>query len=242
MHAGLRQASLLTAVAMTSAIVLGVAALAQSSDPLIGTWKLNVAKSTGSFKSGTTNIEAAGDGVKFTVDMVGTDGTQHHWTFTANYDGKDNPVMGRSPYGDVVALTRRPQTTRVTANRVGNPRSLRPLSCPLMGRLGRIPPRARTRRDRPSIPWRSTRSSRQNTSLQERMLKPIVIAFARRPERESIETLSQTHRPDSPTRVWRRGWDSNLAKSLPSTTYGHSETLKPPESLKTVRVGTIQER
>jgi hypothetical protein len=36
--------------------------------------------------------------------------------------------------------------------------------------------------------------------------------------------------------------DSNLAKSLLSTTYGISETLKAPESLKTVRVGTIQER
>ena len=42
--------------------------------------------------------------------------------------------------------------------------------------------------------------------------------------------------------LWRRGWDSNLAKSLPSTTYGISETLKTPETLKTLRVGTIQER
>src|SRR3970040_638164 len=40
---------------------------------------------------------------------------------------------------------------------------------------------------------------------------------------------------------WRRGWDSDRAKSLPSTTYGISEALKTPETLKTVRVGTIQE-
>jgi hypothetical protein len=41
---------------------------------------------------------------------------------------------------------------------------------------------------------------------------------------------------------WRRGWDSNRPKPLLSTTYSMSETLKAPESLKTSRVGTIQER
>jgi hypothetical protein len=51
-----------------------------------------------------------------------------------------------------------------------------------------------------------------------------------------------TKRQFSQRESWRRGWDSNLAKSLPSTTYGISETLKTPETLKTVRVGTIQER
>ena len=110
----------LLSVAVVAAVVSG-SALAQPGDPLIGTWKLNVEKSTGtSFKSGTTNIEAAGDGVKFTVDMAGTDGTQHHWTFTAKYDGKDNPVTGKSPYGDVVALTRTdPHTTRITVKQGG---------------------------------------------------------------------------------------------------------------------------
>jgi hypothetical protein len=93
-----------------AAIVLGFAsgtALAQSSNPLIGTWKLNVEKSkNAAFKSGTTTIEQAGDGVKYTVDLAGTDGTAYHWTFTAKFDGKDNPVTGNSPFGDTVALTR----------------------------------------------------------------------------------------------------------------------------------------
>ena len=122
MHAGIRQASLLTAVAMTSAIVLGGAALAQSSDPLIGTWKLNVAKSKSSFKSGSTTIEAAGAGVKLTVDLVGADGTASHWTITANYDGKDNPVVGSSPYGDMAAFTRiDARTIRVVSKQGGKP-------------------------------------------------------------------------------------------------------------------------
>ena len=101
-------------------VVLAVTALAQSSNPLIGDWKLNVAKSKASFKSGTSKFEAAGDGVKATVDLVGADGTMSHWTFTANYDGKDNPVTGNSPYGDVVAFTRTDaNTTRIVSKRGG---------------------------------------------------------------------------------------------------------------------------
>ena len=105
---------------LTAALIVGVssgtALVAQSSDPLVGTWKLNVAKSKGrSAKSGTTTVEKAGDGVKFTVDLVTLDGTTAHWSFTANYDGKDNPVTGNSPYGETVALTRvNPRTTQIT--------------------------------------------------------------------------------------------------------------------------------
>jgi len=110
---------LLTAAALVG-IVSG-AALAQSPNPLVGTWKLNVAKSKGTtFKSGSTIVEAAGAGVKFSVELVGTDGTPTRWSFTANYDGKDNPVTGNSPYGDTVALTRvDPKTTRITVKQAG---------------------------------------------------------------------------------------------------------------------------
>jgi hypothetical protein len=107
-----------------SAILVGlvsVTAVAQSKDPLVGTWKLNVAKSTGlTYKSGTSRIEPAGAGVKFTVDLVGTDGTVNKWAFTANYDGKDNPVSGKSPYGDTVALERvDANTTRIISKLAG---------------------------------------------------------------------------------------------------------------------------
>jgi hypothetical protein len=108
----------------TTAIVVAVFSglvLAQSTDPLVGRWKLNVAKSKGApAKSGMTRVEAAGAGVKFTVDLVDADGTAHHWMFTANYDGKDNPVTGNSPYGDVVALTRVDERTwSITTKRDG---------------------------------------------------------------------------------------------------------------------------
>ena len=88
--------------AMAILVVAGLAgasALAQSGDPMLGTWKLNVAKSKTPYKSGTTVIEAAGDAVKVTADLAAADGTAYHWTWTAKYDGKDNPVTGTTPYG-----------------------------------------------------------------------------------------------------------------------------------------------
>jgi hypothetical protein len=107
-----------------AAIIIGVAsgtALAQPSNPLIGTWKLNAEKSKNTtFKSGSTTIEQAGDGVKYTVDLAGADGTAYHWTFTAKYDGKDYPATGNSPFGDVAALARvDPHTTRITVKQGG---------------------------------------------------------------------------------------------------------------------------
>ena len=113
----------LCTVAAILPLVFAGMALAQTSDPLVGTWKLNVAKSKGTpFKSGSTKIEAAGAGVKFIVDFEGADGAMYHWTFTANYDGKDNPVVGNSPYGDTTALTRVDERTlRIVNKRGGKP-------------------------------------------------------------------------------------------------------------------------
>lgn len=103
----------------TAAVFVGMlcaAAVAQSTDPLIGTWKLNTAKSKG-VKSGTTTIEAAGKGFKMTVDLVAEDGTAAHWAFTANYDGQDVPVTGNSPYGNITAVTRVDAKTIRTMNK-----------------------------------------------------------------------------------------------------------------------------
>jgi hypothetical protein len=105
------------------AVLVGLAcatALAQASDPLVGTWKLNPEKSKGTYKSGTSVFEAAGDGIKGTVDLAAADGTAYHWTFEAKYDGKDTPVTGNSPYGDSMALTRvNPNTVKITVKQAG---------------------------------------------------------------------------------------------------------------------------
>jgi hypothetical protein len=110
MQTGMKRAYLMAAVvAMVTAAFAG-AALAQAGDPQIGSWKLNVAKSTFSPgpppKSATTLIEAAGAGAKLVVDQTMADGTARHWEFTANYDGKDVPIAGNNPDADTVARTR----------------------------------------------------------------------------------------------------------------------------------------
>lgn len=104
-----------------SSFLIGVA-FAQS-DPQVGVWRLNVAKSKYSPgpapKSATTRIEAAGAGTKIIVDQALADGTMRHWEVTANYDGKDNPVTGNNPDADMVARTRTNATTVQTISKKG---------------------------------------------------------------------------------------------------------------------------
>ena len=50
---------LLAAVAIVA--LAGAAPLAQSPDSMLGTWKLNTAKSKSPYKSGTSVVEAVGD-------------------------------------------------------------------------------------------------------------------------------------------------------------------------------------
>lgn len=111
MHARLRQTCLFATVAVTLAVVLAATTLARTGDPTnIGTWTLNLAKST--YSPGTapksasfTNV-MAGEGVKTTSDSVGADGTVIHSEYTVMYDGKDNAITGNGRSGDVVAGTR----------------------------------------------------------------------------------------------------------------------------------------
>jgi hypothetical protein len=82
---------------------------AQSKDPKIGTWKLNVEKSKFSpgpaYKSLTVTFEPAGKGVKVTTSGVNADGSAAATEYTANYDGKDYPLKG-SAMADTVSLKR----------------------------------------------------------------------------------------------------------------------------------------
>ena len=116
MHARMRQASPFAAVAITFAVALGGTAFAQA----VGTWRLNLAKSKyvqGQAPKSTTLVyEAAGAGIKVTVDGVAADGAKVHYSYTANYDGKDNPVAG-NPSADMAARTRVDATTTRAVNK-----------------------------------------------------------------------------------------------------------------------------
>jgi hypothetical protein len=114
----MRQASLFTAVVIALAVAVGGTAFAQG----VGTWKLNVAKSKyqqGQAPKSTTLIyEAAGQGIKVTVDTVQANGSPLHYAYTANYDGKDVPVVG-NPNADMAARTRVNATTTQLVNKKG---------------------------------------------------------------------------------------------------------------------------
>ncbi|HEY7113392.1 MAG TPA: hypothetical protein VIA45_10715 [Thermoanaerobaculia bacterium] len=76
---------------------LAVAALSLAADPMMGTWKLNAAKSkyaAGATMNDTVTYTMAGDMVKCTVDGKDKDGKATHSEWTGKFDGKDYAVTG----------------------------------------------------------------------------------------------------------------------------------------------------
>jgi hypothetical protein len=86
-------------IGMAVALWLAVGAVAFASDPNIGTWKLNEAKSkipAMAPKNHTVVYEAAGDSIKVTVDGTDGQGKATHNEWTGKFDGKDYPLTGDS--------------------------------------------------------------------------------------------------------------------------------------------------
>ncbi len=82
---------------LTLLLCFAGAAVCFAADGVMGTWKLNEAKSkiaAGSPKNTTVVYEAAGDSVKITTDGTGGDGKPAHSEWTGKFDGKDYPVTG----------------------------------------------------------------------------------------------------------------------------------------------------
>ena len=82
--------------ALIISLVFVSVALGFQSDPQIGTWKLNEAKSkfAGKARNNTVVYEAAGDQIKVTVDGVDENGGAVHNEWTGKFDGKDYAVTG----------------------------------------------------------------------------------------------------------------------------------------------------
>ena len=94
------------ALAALLAIASAVIA-ADAPDPVIGTWKLNTAKSTGATlpRSETRTYAASAGGIALTWKRVGADGKETSVETTFKYDGKDYPVTG-SPDFDALSVKR----------------------------------------------------------------------------------------------------------------------------------------
>jgi hypothetical protein len=114
---------LLVALGVIFVVADIVSVSAQARDPRVGTWKLNVAKSQ--FNPGpppqslTLKVESSGQGEKVSTEGVNADGTRTATQYTANFDGKDNPLTG-SQVADTVSLKRIDQrTTERTDKKAG---------------------------------------------------------------------------------------------------------------------------
>jgi hypothetical protein len=98
-----------TAVHVLVATVTLTTLAAQSPDPRVGQWTLNVAKSKynpgPAPKSQTLTVEATAQGEKVTSDIVNADGTHTNTQYSAAFDGKEYPLTG-SPTADSVMLKR----------------------------------------------------------------------------------------------------------------------------------------
>ncbi len=99
----------LKVVAIAVLAVVGVVA-AQAS-PIVGTWKLNTAKSKYSPgpvpKSLTRTVTADGDALKYAFEGVAADGSAIAYGFTTKFDGKATPITGSIPSGaDNVSATK----------------------------------------------------------------------------------------------------------------------------------------
>jgi len=90
-------------------LILGAAAAAYVDDPMLGIWKLNLAKSRyypgPAPKSQIRVYETSEEGTKETVTTIGADGQTTKVIFPGIYDGRDYPVTGSSQY-DTIALHR----------------------------------------------------------------------------------------------------------------------------------------
>jgi len=88
--------------ALLISLVFATVAMGFQTNPNMGTWKLNEAKSkfAGKARNHTVVYEAAGDQIKVVVDGVDENGNAVHSEWTGKFDGKDYPVTG-DPTGDM---------------------------------------------------------------------------------------------------------------------------------------------
>jgi hypothetical protein len=75
-------------------------------DPVVGTWTLNLAKSTYETpapKSMTVTIAPATRGYTFTIDVIGADDRPQKFGYTSAFDGAETAVIGTPAIDTVIA-------------------------------------------------------------------------------------------------------------------------------------------
>jgi len=117
----IRALALTTAAALT---VISVASSADTPSPFVGTWVLNVAKSTfdppPAPKSQTVTItQAAGSTTHVTIDTVEADGSSDRVDYTTGTDGKAVPVTGAPNIDSMTNTLVNPRTAKTVYMKAG---------------------------------------------------------------------------------------------------------------------------
>jgi hypothetical protein len=103
-------------------LIVSSAILAQStkSDPRIGTWKLDVAKSKGNTrKSDTRTYTQSGNSVTLHIEVVNSDGRTQTYGYTGKADGEDYPWTGQVPGGAETVSIKRVGDTFIAQGKKG---------------------------------------------------------------------------------------------------------------------------
>jgi hypothetical protein len=112
--------SLVAFVVMVSVTAIAVAA---GSDPVVGTWQLNLSKSTFAAgtapKSQTRTYSQSGPSITLVMKTVGADGKEATSQTTYQLDGKDYPITGSPDYDTLSAKQVNPRTAAFTLKKGG---------------------------------------------------------------------------------------------------------------------------
>jgi hypothetical protein len=116
---------ILTSIFLGTLITISSAAVAAetSADPVVGTWNLNVAKSTFSagpaLKSQTRIYSQSTQGITLNMKTVGADGKETTTQTTYHLDGRDYPVTGSADYDSLSAKQIDRNTAEFTLSKAG---------------------------------------------------------------------------------------------------------------------------
>jgi hypothetical protein len=110
-------------------VVLGIGAIATAvaadSDPVIGTWQLNAAKSTftsgPALKSQTRTYSQSGPSISLVMKSMTADGKEVTSQTTYQLDGKDYPVSGSPDYDTLSAKQVNPRTATFSLKKGSTP-------------------------------------------------------------------------------------------------------------------------
>lgn len=115
---------LLRAVLAIGAAIGGVAIVAAAvPDPVVGTWQLNVSKSTftagPALKSQTRTYTQSGQSISLVMKSVSADGKEVTSQTTYQLNGKDFPVTGIADYDTLAAQQVDSNTAKFTLKKAG---------------------------------------------------------------------------------------------------------------------------